>query len=443
MQNRFSVQDLRLLCCLLSLILLLRVLCGRRATTFCFVYFVGTRQYSYDDEYKQHLSYHIRDLQRTTTMSTCSRFMKYMTIGSGEMHWTLWMPMYFAPLVWLLPEMSAYVYGETTEQVLRPRTVCFLLNAVVQAVLFMVVCQIPCYVTGHMAYVDIAWPGGLTLMALVIYYVSGATEVGGNALRTSVVCLCLFLHGARMFLGALFLFGKMTKGTYRFKEDLPRYRYAKLRWAKKENMPIQGWWLKVQHDTLQQCFANVAILSAPMCLMCFSESETIHPLEIAGLAMWIVAWVLENVADAQKMAFVSDIRKSLRGTNNESKRSELKLACLGYGPYAISKYWLWTKSRHPNYFFEWIGWMGFTVASIPSLATLSSDCERVGFGLLLFAVVRFFYDCLVHWTGAGPAEHFSAAKRPHYIAYQKKTRCFFPFEMPFVDHYRRPKWSSL
>ena len=54
-------------------------------------------------------------------------------------------------------------------------------------------------------------------------------------------------------------------------------------------------------------------------------------------------------------------------------------------------------------------------------------------------VSRIFYDCLVHWTGAGPAESFSA-KRPDYKKYQESTRCFFPFEMPFWNHFREAGW---
>ena len=45
----------------------------------------------------------------------------------------------------------------------------------------------------------------------------------------------------------------------------------------------------------------------------------------------------------------------------------------------------------------------------------------------------------MHWTGAGPAESFSA-KRPDYKKYQESTRCFFPFEMPFWNHFREAGW---
>ena len=42
----------------------------------------------------------------------------------------------------------------------------------------------------------------------------------------------------------------------------------------------------------------------------------------------------------------------------------------------------------------------------------------------------------MHWTGAEPAEYFSAFKRPAYRQYQRQTRVFWPFELPLVDHGR-------
>lgn len=52
------------------------------------------------------------------------------------------------------------------------------------------------------------------------------------------------------------------------------------------------------------------------------------------------------------------------------------------------------------------------VAAIPSIWDI---CENrftyVGVLIVLFYTLRMFYDCLLHWTGAGPAEHFMAMKR--------------------------------
>jgi len=248
--------------------------------------------------------------------------------------------------------------------------------------------------------------------------------------RRVLVCVPLFFHGLRMFIGALLLFGKMTKFTYRFAEDLPRYQYAKQKWDKKMTW---GWWLKCQHDTMQQGFANSCVLSAPILLAVSSKDENIHALEILGLLVWGLAWYFENVADLSKQRFL----RRCRAEKDPKIRKENKVSVLGFGKWSSKDYWMWTLCRHPNYFCEWMGWIGFVIMGIPALLSLNAEPKaKYGFAFLYFSVVRFFYDCLVHWTGAGPAEFYSAKKRPSYRAYQKSTRCFFPFEMPLVNHYR-------
>jgi len=88
-------------------------------------------------------------------------------------------------------------------------------------------------------------------------------------------------------------------------------------------------------------------------------------------------------------------------------------------------------------------WNSFILMSIPSFLQLKEDALiKFGIGLTLISLPRVFYDCLMYWTGAEPAEHFSCKKRPLYKEYQKKTRVFFPFEIPFFDHGRVPGWPN-
>jgi steroid 5-alpha reductase family enzyme len=77
-------------------------------------------------------------------------------------------------------------------------------------------------------------------------------------------------------------------------------------------------------------------------------SETSGPLDVfawAGLALWVVGFGIEVVADAQKSRFRSD-------PQNE-------------GRFISSGAWAW--SRHPNYFGEIVLWVGVAVIAFPAL----------------------------------------------------------------------------
>jgi steroid 5-alpha reductase family enzyme len=79
---------------------------------------------------------------------------------------------------------------------------------------------------------------------------------------------------------------------------------------------------------------------------------------------------------------------------------------------------LWRWSRHPNYFFEWFGWLAYPVIAI------STDYPW-GWATLLAPV--FMYWILVHVTGIPPLEQQMLRSRgERYRAYQARTSMFFP-----------------
>ena len=87
---------------------------------------------------------------------------------------------------------------------------------------------------------------------------------------------------------------------------------------------------------------------------------------------------------------------------------------------------LWSFSRHPNYFGEWVFWLGHGITAI----TLDNHFLIVALpamGLLTFLLLRF--------TGVSRSEPAIAAKRPDYAAYQARVPAVFP----------NPKtlWSTL
>jgi steroid 5-alpha reductase family enzyme len=83
---------------------------------------------------------------------------------------------------------------------------------------------------------------------------------------------------------------------------------------------------------------------------------------------------------------------------------------------------LWRWSRHPNYFFEWFGWLAYPVIGIPFTDPLFYPW---GFATLLAPL--FMYWILVYVTGIPPLEQQMLRSRgDRFRAYQARTSMFFP-----------------
>ncbi|KAI8614453.1 hypothetical protein BC830DRAFT_384538 [Chytriomyces sp. MP71] len=307
----------------------------------------------------------------------------------------------------------------------------FSLNAIVQVCIFTIVCQIPLYVTGKLAFVDLAWPIGLVTLASNCFFY-GVGWLPRRYLATG----CLLFHGGRMALGAAYLFFPYTF----LQGDLSRYQFAKKRYLR-EGMPPQWWWLKAQQETLTQCLANCVLLAGPFYVLASDPTPHFRVLELAGFAVWGLGSLYENIADAQKNLFLLSCKRAAE--SGEAERRAAKSAVLGMAPYDGWRYCLWTWSRHPNYGGELLCWLGFAVAPMGSIAWIAQT-EGIATGLVLlmncWLVVRFFYDCLVHWTGSGPAEQSSVEKRPRYREYQVKTPVLIPFKVPMLSSYQVAGW---
>ena len=142
----------------------------------------------------------------------------------------------------------------------------------------------------------------------------------------------------------------------------------------------------------------------------FNPSETISIFEIIGLVIWLGAFVMESMSDAQKLKFLRDMKKA-------GKRNQ------------VCNVGLWKYSRHPNYFAEWMVWNGLVIASIPSWIYMYDFESMAIWGLLAVGILfasRAMYVTLVYYTGAVPAEYYSVLKRPEYKKYQETTNMFFP-----------------
>jgi steroid 5-alpha reductase family enzyme len=81
---------------------------------------------------------------------------------------------------------------------------------------------------------------------------------------------------------------------------------------------------------------------------------------------------------------------------------------------------LWAWSRHPNYFFEWVGWLAY-----PLIAINLDGGYTFGFVSLIGPICMYWL--LVHVSGIPPLEaHMLERRGDAFRAYQVNTNAFFP-----------------
>ncbi len=138
-----------------------------------------------------------------------------------------------------------------------------------------------------------------------------------------------------------------------------------------------------------------AILSLPFLLTASRTQSGLQITEWVGAGLWLVGLVGESIADRQLSAFKAQADSRGRVCN------------VG----------LWRYSRHPNYFFEWVIWLGFALCATSGLIGLLA---WTGPALILFFILRV--------TGIPPTEAQSLKSRGDaYREYQRTTSPFFPW----------------
>ena len=85
-------------------------------------------------------------------------------------------------------------------------------------------------------------------------------------------------------------------------------------------------------------------------LNCFQFLLESQRYEIFGFILWIFSCIYESVGDLQKESF-------LRNTKIDSSNYKSDVCDFG----------LWSLSRHPNYFGEWMVWNSLIIIALPSL----------------------------------------------------------------------------
>jgi steroid 5-alpha reductase family enzyme len=140
----------------------------------------------------------------------------------------------------------------------------------------------------------------------------------------------------------------------------------------------------------------VVLLSLPFLMMIRNPAPRLSGLEIAGSFVWLAGLIGESVADAQ-------LKKFKNNPLNKGKTCRVGL---------------WNYSRHPNYFFESIIWIGYAIAA------LTSSFGWVG----LLSAAGMWY-ILNHVTGVPlTEEHALRTRGEEYRSYQQTTSRFIPWK---------------
>jgi steroid 5-alpha reductase family enzyme len=117
-----------------------------------------------------------------------------------------------------------------------------------------------------------------------------------------------------------------------------------------------------------------------------------------GIALLVAAILGEGIADRQLARFRAD--PANRGR--------------------VCDAGLWGMSRHPNYFFQWLGWLAYAVIAI-------DPTGDYGWGWLALFGPAFMYWLLVHVSGVPPLEaHMLRSRGDAFRAYQARVNAFWP-----------------
>ena len=225
--------------------------------------------------------------------------------------------------------------------------------------------------------IDIGWGVGILLTAWAYLFLGE-----GNLIKTILLTLMATLWAGRL---TWHLFERYQKSSH---ED-PRYEVAIQRW-KDNHSPYTLVFILLM---LQGCL--IILLSLPFLLVSIGSTDQWSSWELWGILFWLIGLTGETAADAQLAKFRAD-------PANASK---------------VCNQGLWRFSRHPNYFFDFIVWVGFALFACPS-----------SWGWLAFVSPLIMLLMFLRFTGIPLTEAESLrSKGDSYREYQKKTSPFIPW----------------
>jgi len=233
--------------------------------------------------------------------------------------------------------------------------------------------------TGNGGWTDVFWTFGTgacgVLAALTPW--SGAPDA-----RQDLVASLVALWSVR--LGA-YVAVRVARGA----EDV-RYRTLKSEWGERFKSRMLGLALVQAPASALLCLSIAAAAARP--------GAGLRAADLLGAAIALIAIGGEALADEQMRRFKAG----------------------QHAPGAVMDRGLWGWSRHPNYFFEWFGWLAY-----PTIALDLSGRWSAGWLSLLAPLAMGLV--LTRLTGIPPLERaMLAAKGEAYAQYQARVSAFLP-----------------
>ncbi|MBU1377428.1 MAG: DUF1295 domain-containing protein [Alphaproteobacteria bacterium] len=257
-----------------------------------------------------------------------------------------------------------------------------LLQIVVGVLLAMTVVMVAAWAFGlktrNGGWTDVFWSFGTGVLLAGAAFVATGTDTS---------------QGRRLLIAAFMLVWGLRLGLYlapRVAGHPEDVRYANFRQQFGKRYPVGMLFV-----TLPQALAT-GLLALSVVAAAQRPAPGLDIRDALAVLVFLAAIVGETVADAQMKRFRSD-------TANKGKVIETGL-------------WAW--SRHPNYFFQWLGWLAYPVMALDPSRPVS---------LLTLVAPAVMYGLLRYVSGVPPLEEAMLKSRGDaFRAYQKRVSVFVP-----------------
>ena len=234
--------------------------------------------------------------------------------------------------------------------------------------------------TGNSGWVDTVWTFGLGLVGVIAALVPfGSIEVGSRqALVAGLVAIWSLRLGTHI-----------ANRSYGISDD-PRYAALIRGWG--PDARTQMFWL-----LQKQALATIPLATSVL-LAAHNPAPELRLQDWLGATVLLWAIAGGALADHQLRCFRAD------------QTNRANVCDIGF--------WHW--SRHPNYFFEWLGWVSYPLIAID----IAGDYLL---GWIALAGPICMYWLLRHVSGVPPLEeHMVRSRGDAYRLYQARTSVFFP-----------------